>query len=298
MKRLMMISMIMLLVCSMCMSAFADVNGGDIVKVTETKGYSNVPFGDSYYGFCIDADKSSAEAGDAFKVADSTSKAVNVNDGEDISNYLKTLFVAYFDYFFTTDPGYAYFGSPFETDNNNNFVVKESKKGLLQDVIWRLTNDKEYEGNTKDQVDEIVDKIKALTEQEIIHDQGYSRAYTAKDFFGKEYTVNVVFDFRVMITQKNVGEGEKGQQNYFAYKIYNNPNPNAPTPSPIPRPTEKPTATPIPINPDDPGQGGDVPPQELPETGDSVDLVMWIGMLAVSVAGIVFLASRKGKMFH
>ena len=81
---------------------------------TSDNGYLNISFNDSYNGYCINKGWKGASDGDSFTVKN-TSAAVNNNNGEEIGNYLKILFVDFHDE-----------------------VTRDEK--LAQNVIWSFSN--------------------------------------------------------------------------------------------------------------------------------------------------------------
>ena len=81
---------------------------------TSDNGYLNISFNDSYNGYCINKGWKGASNGDNFTVKN-TSAAVNNNNGEEIGNYLKILFVDFHD-----------------------DVTRDEK--LAQNVIWSFSN--------------------------------------------------------------------------------------------------------------------------------------------------------------
>lgn len=63
---------------------------------TSDNGYLNISFNDSYNGYCINKGWKGARDSDNFTVKN-TSAAINNNNGEEIRNYLKILFVNFHD---------------------------------------------------------------------------------------------------------------------------------------------------------------------------------------------------------
>ena len=97
---------------------------------TKDNGYLNISFNDSYNGYCIDKGWNGASSGDTFTV-ENTSNARNNNNGEEIGNYLKILFVDYHD-----------------------LVTTDEKS--TQNIIWGFSNDYHY----SPECDSIINAIK------------------------------------------------------------------------------------------------------------------------------------------
>jgi len=75
----------------------------DIVTANST-GYNDVPFSNGYNGFCLDKWLDIAYKEDGFVVSEA-SEATNNGSGESISQYLKILFVDFFDTVFEKKDG-------------------------------------------------------------------------------------------------------------------------------------------------------------------------------------------------
>lgn len=101
----------------------------ETVKANDN-GYLNISFEDEYNGYCINKGWKGASVNDTFTVKN-TSYAINNNDGSEIGNYIKILFVDFHD-----------------------DVVKNDK--LAQNVIWSFSNDY-YNHKYMNYVEKIVD---------------------------------------------------------------------------------------------------------------------------------------------
>ena len=134
---------------------------GEVVESKEY-GFVNVPFSDGYNGFCINLAQKETNAGEEF-VVKNTSAAVNRN-GDEIGNYLKILFVDYYD-----------------------FTVNNPRQA--QDIIWKFSDNYHVYDH------EIVKGIMELAESgRIIPDHGEEKIINN--------TTKVKFDFEVLDSQK------------------------------------------------------------------------------------------------
>lgn len=309
MKKVFAVIMVMLLAFGMCFNTLAEpeitgpsVNGSVTVEDIPgkrpaigdeegdqeiTSAMENVPFGDSYYGFCLDKTFRPAVEGDTFASVQPIEGQItsNVGNQEDISGLLKILVVEYFEEF-CIEAKINIFGTEMEywpnLDKEGNFKVKADKVGLLQNVIWNLTDG--YADNIPEVVD-IVTNLKKIAEdpKRIPKDRGHSitTAITVEEkqadgtFRNTTNSVHVYFDFWVMKSK------DAGQQDFFAFKASMTPFSKNPPVNPT--------------NPDNSGanDGFEGSKTELPKTGDAANLVLWIGMLAVSAWGMIAFARRK-----
>ncbi len=153
-----------------------------------TAGFSNIPFSNGYYGFCIDEKLKGAETGDSFTSAGSTSVANNNIDGSDVSQKLKILFTVCFEDIFISD-------------GNGEYIIDSYKAGSsVQSAIWNITDGHYIWGESKS----FVDKVNSYDGPDI-PDEGYSKVLANGDVIN--------FFFAVVEPQK------EGQQSFFAYKI-------------------------------------------------------------------------------
>ena len=128
---------------------------------TKDNGYLNISFNDSYNGYCIDKGWNGASSGDTFTV-ENTSNARNNNNGEEIGNYLKILFVDYHD------------------------LVTTDKKST-QNIIWGFSNDYHY----SPECDSIIKAIKDSSDNgRTISDHG--------ETIDINNTTKATFDFEVL----------------------------------------------------------------------------------------------------
>lgn len=128
---------------------------------TKDNGYLNISFNDSYNGYCIDKGWNGASSGDTFTV-ENTSNAMNNNNGEEIGNYLKILFVDYHD------------------------LVTTDKKST-QNIIWGFSNDYHY----SPECDSIIKAIKDSSDNgRTISDHG--------ETIDINNTTKATFDFEVL----------------------------------------------------------------------------------------------------
>lgn len=137
------------------------VNSNQTVIALED-GDSNISFSDDYIGYCIEWGEHSAVKNDEYYVVNS-SNAVNKRTGEDVSNYLKIIFL----FFYNRTQEY-----PIHT----------------QHMIWKFTDDKEFSRFDKNWYDEIVD----LSNKYKINDYG---TIPLND------THELVYNFNVLMSQ-------------------------------------------------------------------------------------------------
>lgn len=91
------------------------LNEYDNVTFAEEDGHLDTKFSNDYKGYCIEYTEQEAKIGDKFYITNTT-KAINKQSNEDVSKYLKTYFVDYYD----------------ETQKD---------KIVTQHTIWHFTND-------------------------------------------------------------------------------------------------------------------------------------------------------------
>lgn len=127
-------------------------------------GDSNITFSDGYKGYCIEWGEHSAEKNETFYVED-TSKIINKETHEDVSNYLKTMFLFFYD----------------RTQENPI---------ATQHMIWKFTDNKEFSRFDKNWYDNIV----YIADRVEIPD-----TYTIKI----NETHEMVFEFRCFVAKIN-----------------------------------------------------------------------------------------------
>lgn len=93
---------------------------GQTLTASET-GYLNIVFSDGYRGFCIKKGLDGADAGDTFTI-DNMGLAVNNKSQASISDYLKVMFVDYFNDIFTVNT------------TNMTYEFKDERK--IQRIAW------------------------------------------------------------------------------------------------------------------------------------------------------------------
>ena len=140
---------------------------GENVKTTNKgindNGYLNISFDDGYNGYCINYGQAGAEVGDNFKVKN-TSAAINNKNDNEIGNYIKILFVDYYDYIINNPEG-------------------------TQKIIWSFSDN--YERGNKTIINEIIDIAKS---GRVISDHGEEKILNN--------TTKVIFDFEVLDSAK------------------------------------------------------------------------------------------------
>ncbi len=154
-------------------------------------GYTNVPFSNGYFGYCIDHYLTGAYSNDVFYEHD-TSIAKNNIDNSDISQYLKVFFTQYFEDFF-------------ESDGNGGYVIKFDKKDTVVPAVIYHFSDNEYVwGTNPGDRKYYTENVKAYTGPEI-PDEGYTITISNGD--------KITFYFMCLEPENT------DQQTFFAYKI-------------------------------------------------------------------------------
>lgn len=100
-------------------------------------GDSNIQFSDDYKGYCIEWGEHSAEENETFYIED-TSKIINKETHKDVSNYLKTMFLFFYD-------------------------RTQEDPIATQHMIWKFTDNKEFsrfDENWYNNIVYIADKVK------------------------------------------------------------------------------------------------------------------------------------------
>ena len=140
---------------------------GENVKTTNKgindNGYLNISFDDGYNGYCINYGQAGADVGDNFKVKN-TSAAINNKNYEQIGNYIKILFVDYYDYIINNPEG-------------------------TQKIIWSFSDN--YNNGNKTIINEIINIAKS---GRVIADHGEEKTLNN--------TTKVIFDFEVLDSDK------------------------------------------------------------------------------------------------
>ncbi|MBO6109283.1 MAG: hypothetical protein J6P12_00205, partial [Methanobrevibacter sp.] len=151
-------------------------------KGINNEGYLNISFNDGYNGYCINKGQAGAKIGDGFTVKD-TSAAINNNNKNEIGNYLKILFVEFYDY-----------------------IIKNPRE--TQKIIWSFSDDYKYGDK------EIINEIKNIAKSgRVISDHGEEKIINN--------TTKVIFDFEVLDSDKKGAQNFFGYK--LTYKnILNN----------------------------------------------------------------------------
>lgn len=182
---------------AMAESAFSDcTHVGDEVSALED-GHYNIAFSNGYNGFCICYGLEEATEGDGFTIVN-IGQAINNNTGEDVSQYLKHLFVDHFEQYFSYSAADG---------------VKMDDKIALQFAIWAFTDDfSNWRVDPK-----LIDDVKSIVKSGLqpIPDHGYIRKL--------DDTTMAIFDFHTLQTKKG-----DNYQNFWTYKIT-----VAPYPAPV-----------------------------------------------------------------
>ena len=183
MKRIISVALLSIVIMfSVIVSAYAEQ------ATSSGTGFTNIPFSNGYYGFCIDRDLKGAYTGDSFTPASSTSVANNNIDNKDVSQKLKILFTQCFEDIFVSD-------------NNGGYVIDSNKAdSSLPYAIYNIT-DNQYAWGESASFVKVVNEYQGPE----IPDDGYTLQLDNGDL--------VTFSFVVMEPQK------EDQQSFFAYKL-------------------------------------------------------------------------------
>ena len=150
-------------------------------------GHFDILFSNGYRGYCIDYGKHEAEKNEVFRMTD-TSKAINNNTREDISQHLKILFTQEFDELFGAD--------------GDTYVTKD--RIVSQYYVWHYSydlNNWRIDGN-------VIEEVKALVDSDMtIPDHGYTIVRDGK---------RITFNFAVL---EHMKEPREKHQDFFVYKI-------------------------------------------------------------------------------
>lgn len=306
MKKFLAILLAVLMLAAQCTSAFAELTNGSTVTLPDNQdntGYSGIPFGEGYYGYCLDFEKKgvTAEWGMDFTVSDVGDYIIDNEDGTDISNAVKIVIVEFFDKFFKNAIGEYRVkdaaGTEYSLDKNGRFsiyrnggwsfvdkpegaylVVPENNENPLQMAIWALTNSESEHIKQYGDFETAAD-AKAKSDAGVEIDDHHIATIN-----GLEFT----FDFKVMLSKNGTI-----QQNLVAFRVVPGAV-EAPKPTPTPTPTPVPMATLIPaITPSPsptPIPGGEIEP---PDTGDGADFVLWTLVLLMGAVAMLTLRRKQ-----
>jgi len=195
-----------LLLAVLCTPIFAAQNGQQ--AVAGIQGYNNVPFkidNDSYLGFCVDLDLEPANKGNTFTVQPLTNLKNN-KTGEPVAEYLKILFVDYFDDVFVL--------------NDGNYDIPggsgTTQAAYVSSWIYAFTDKSEADRNESDYgpIQGVIAKQKEYAQKgKVIPDKGATvkKVYDIGD--DKIHEVNTItFDFIALKSS------DPAVQDFFAYK--------------------------------------------------------------------------------
>lgn len=163
---------------------YMPVMAADEIVTSNANGYNDVPFSNGYNGFCLDKWLDIAYEDDAFVVKD-TSAAINNVTGKPISQYLKILFVDFFE-------------DNFEKDSNGEYKIKNAIN--TQATIYGFVDNDSKDWNYKP----LTDIVEKYNDGRRIDDHG-EMIVVGDD--------KIIFDFIVMTSQID------GQQDFFGYKL-------------------------------------------------------------------------------
>ena len=156
-------------------------------------GLTEIPFSNSYRGYCVNWDYKGAEIGRQYSVAGTQGEVINI-DGTDVSQQLKILFTQCFEYIFVEDPDTGGYKMKPNTSSSNT-------SSNVQYTIYHYTDN--FKSNWGDQLTwiNVIDSYSGAP----IPDSGYVRTLSTGD--------KITFYFMLMKA------GEENYQNFFAYKI-------------------------------------------------------------------------------
>ena len=190
---------IVLMVATFCVPVLA-AEGNTVTSLEDN--HANVKFSNGYHGFCIDMNLDDADANDQFEIHPTTQEIVVKNNitGEDVSHHIKILFVNHFDEYFVenADGDYVFKYEYFDYAH------------ALQADIWAFTDRTQAEREAMD--DPAIDAVM----------EAYNSGLRIPDHGHAIYLENgskVTFDFSVFLSGLTNEEGEKSQQDFFAYKL-------------------------------------------------------------------------------
>ena len=305
----MMKKLVAALVLLFCMGMQLTGAAADTIEAVGN-GMSNVKFEDSYYGFCISPGLDIAHEKDEFTVAGTTSNIRHVDDGRDVSNLVKCALLESFDTFYRSDsPTYPYT----KNDDGTYRMTGKGQSTFFSTVWWIIGAYKEPNSTLTDEIRTIIEKAQTRAARETIAD------HHSETISGIKFT----FDFKVFKTKKPTTDNKETQQDFFALRVAGpdakptptptpkpetptpkpetpTPKPEQPTPTPTPKPEQPtPTPTPVPEYPDQPVDPDDPALKEtiakLPKTGDSANVELFAGLLAVSLLALGLLRRRTDK---
>lgn len=153
----------------------------DTVTALES-GDSNISFSDGYKGYCVEWGEHSAEENETFYV-DDTSRIINKETHKDVSNYIKTMFL---------------------------FFYNETQKNPIatQHMIWKFTDNKQFSQFNNTWYEQIV----LQAEKTRIPDSGTISINS---------THQMVFEFRAFLSEINEYQNYFGYKFYIQEIKYN-----------------------------------------------------------------------------
>lgn len=141
-----------------------NIEEGAPIIIAIEGGDSNISFENGYKGYCVEWGEHSAEKGDIFYI-ESSSKAINTKTHEDVSNYLKIMFL---------------------------LTYNQTQKDVYatQHMIWKFTDNKQFSRFNQTWYNQIID----LNEKYKIPDEGKIKINETHYF---------CFDFKTFVAQIN-----------------------------------------------------------------------------------------------
>ena len=167
------------------------------VVIAEEDGHFNINFSDGYKGYCLEYGEKEATKGDNFYVS--------VMPNDNVSNYLKTYFVEYYDY-------------------------AMEDKIVTQHMIWHFTDG--FNGWRVNQT--LVEMIKETANHNIIPDKGYKLMdngtymnYEFKTFLASYEHHQDFFGYKIFFTDTAPESSENNKTNETDNNILSNTTNNA-----------------------------------------------------------------------
>ena len=198
MKMKLMILLFILFMCIGC--AYGGNNTTDIsnpqmieniglnTTIALESGDSNITFSNNMTGYCIEYREHSANANDTFYITN-TSKTINKNDGSDVSNYLKTFFIKFYNH--TLQNNLTHRGEPV------------SQSVFNQHIIWHFTNN--FTSPVTVNSSWLIDGVIKESLKEKLSDDGY---------YDYDNDTRAYYSFATLLASY------EEYQNFFAYNIY------------------------------------------------------------------------------
>ena len=126
------IIMVILVCASMIFGIIAnatnnEATNGEVVTALDV-GFTDIPFSNGYFGYCLDREFHGASLGGEFTVTSASNATDNISNAN-ISNKLKALFT-------------QYFSDLFVSDGNGGYTTKNTN--TIQAIVWRLTEGNQY----------------------------------------------------------------------------------------------------------------------------------------------------------